>query len=78
MQEDVTDDLPREERIFCRTEQQTKPAGPGQKLPKPGIVNTPRDLIKLGFTEQEVKAIVSNKKEMRNNLYTDIWCITSD
>ena len=53
----------KEGRIFCRTEEQAKPAGHGQKQPKPGIVNTPRDLIKLGFTEQEVKAIVSNKRK---------------
>ena len=51
----------KEGRIFCRTEQQTKP-GLGQKLPKPGIVNKPSDLMKLGFTEQEVKDIVCNKR----------------
>ena len=52
----------KEGRIFCRTEQQSKP-GLGQKLPKPGIVNKPSDLMKLGFTEQEVKDIVCNKRK---------------
>ena len=45
--------LSKEGRIFCRTEQQTRPTGQGQKLPKPGIVNKPSDLLKLGFTDQE-------------------------
>ena len=53
----------KEGRIFCRTEEQTKPVGHGQKLPKPGIVNKPSDLLKLGFTEQEVQDIVNNKRK---------------
>ena len=53
----------KEGRIFCRTEQQTKPVGQGQKLPKPGIVNKPSDLPKLGFTEQEVQDIINNKRK---------------
>ena len=53
----------KEGRIFCRTEQQTKPVGPGQKLPKPGIVNKPSDLLKLGFNEQEVQDIINNKRK---------------
>ena len=53
----------KEGRIFCRTEQQTRTTGPGMKLPKPGIVNKPNDLIKLGFTEQEVNDIITNKRK---------------
>ena len=59
----------KEGRIFCRTEAQTKPTGNGQKLPKPGIVNKPSDLIKLGFSEQ---------KEMKNEVHEDKLCIRSE
>ena len=52
----------KEGKIFCRTEEQTKPTGPGQKLPRPGVVNKPEDLLKLGFTEQQVQEIVTNKR----------------
>ena len=52
----------KEGKIFCRTEDQTKPTGPGQKLPRPGVVNKPEDLLKLGFTEQQVQDIVTNKR----------------
>ena len=49
-------------RIFCRTEAQTKP-GPDRKLPRPGVVNKPNDLLKLGFSEQEVQEIVNGKRK---------------
>ena len=49
-------------RIYCRTEQQSKP-GPDRKLPRPSIVNKPNDLLKLGFTDQEVKEIIQNKRK---------------
>ena len=52
----------KEGKIFCRTEDQTKPTAPGQKLPRPGVVNKPEDLLKLGFTEQQVQDIVTNKR----------------
>ena len=52
----------KEGKLFCRTEEQTKPTGQGQKLPRPGVVNKPEDLIKLGFTEQQVQDIVTNKR----------------
>ena len=53
----------KEGRIFCRTEQQTRSSGSGNKLPKPGIVNKPSDLLKLGFTEKEVNEIIINKRK---------------
>ena len=53
----------KEGRIFCRTEQQTRSSGTGNKLPKPGIVNKPSDLLKLGFTEIEVNEIIINKRK---------------
>ena len=53
----------KEGRIFCRTEQQTRSSGSGNKLPKPGIVNKPSDLLKLGFTEIEVNEIIINKRK---------------
>ena len=49
-------------RIFCRTEAQTQP-GPDRKLPRPGVVNKPNDLLKLGFSEQEVQEIVAGKRK---------------
>ena len=52
----------KEGKIFCRTEEQTKPVGPGQKLPRPGVVNKPNDLQKLGFTKQQVQDIINNKR----------------
>ena len=45
----------KEGKIFCRTEEQTKTTRPGQKLPRPGVVNKPNDLLNLGFTEQQVQ-----------------------
>ena len=53
----------KEGRIFCRTEQQTRNSGTSNKLPKPGIVNKPSDLLKLGFTEIEVNEIIINKRK---------------
>ena len=53
----------REGKIFCRTEEQTKATGPEQKLPRPGVVNKPNDLLKLGFTEQQVQDIITNKRK---------------
>ena len=53
----------KEGRIFCRTEQQTRNSGTSNKLPKPGIVNKPSDLLKLGFTEKEVNEIIINKRK---------------
>ena len=53
----------KEGKIFCRTEQQTKATGPEQKLPRPGVVNKPNDLLKLGFTEQQVQDIIINKRK---------------
>ena len=53
----------KEGTIFCRTEQQTRSSGSGNKLPKPGIVNKPSDLLKLGFTEKEVNEIIINKRK---------------
>ena len=52
----------KEGKIFCRTEEQTKPVGTSQKLPRPGVVNKPKDLLKLGFTEQQVQDIIMNKR----------------
>ena len=49
----------KEGRLYCRTEQQTQ-VGPGQKLPKPGVVNKPDDLMKMGFSKTEVEQIVNN------------------
>ena len=51
----------KEGKLFCRTEEQTKSAGPGHKLPRPSVVNKPKDLLKLGFTEQHVQEIITNK-----------------
>ena len=53
----------KEGKIFCRTEEQTKPVGSGQKLPRSGVVNKPKDLLKLGFTEQQVEEIIINKRK---------------
>ena len=52
----------KEGRLYCRTEEQTQ-VGPGQKLAKPGIVNKPQDLLKLGFSESEVNDIIYNKRK---------------
>ena len=49
-------------RIYCRTEEQSKP-GPDRKLPRPSVVNKPNDLLKLGFSEQEVKEIIQTKRK---------------
>ena len=53
----------KEGKLFCRTEEQAKPTGPGHKLPRPGVVNKPKDLLKLGFTEQQVQEIILNKRK---------------
>ena len=41
----------------------TKSIRPGQKLPRPGVVNKPNDLLNLGFTEQQVQEIIVNKRK---------------
>ena len=51
----------KEGRLYCRTEQQAQ-ALPGQKLPKPGVVNQPNDLLKLGFSKTEVEVIINKRK----------------
>ena len=53
----------KEGKIFCRTEEQASVARPGQKLPRPGVVNKPNDLLKLGFSEQQVQEIITNKRK---------------
>ena len=52
----------KEGRLYCRTEEQTK-IGQNQKLPKPGVVNRPQDLKKLGFTDVEIENIISNTRK---------------
>ena len=53
-------------RIYCRTPEQAEKAAEArrrkQKEPKATVVNDPSDLLKLGWTEGEVKAIVKNKR----------------
>ena len=52
----------KEGRLYCRTEEQTK-TGHNQKLPKPGIVNRPQDLKKLGFNDVEIENIINNTRK---------------
>ena len=46
-------------RIFCRTPEEAAMT----TVPKPHVINKPEDLLKLGFTESEVEAIILNKRE---------------
>ena len=45
-------------RIFCRTPEEASM----NPVPKPKIINRPEDLLKIGFTEQEVEDIILNKR----------------
>ena len=45
-------------RIYARTPEQA--ALPREEQPKPLIINTPDDLTKAGFTEQEIEDIINN------------------
>ena len=47
-------------RIFCRTQAE---ANMTTNMPKPTVINKPEDLLKIGFTESEVEAIILNKRE---------------
>ena len=53
-------------RIYCRTPEQAKQAAEArqrkQTEPKATVVNNPSDLLKLGWTENEVTAIMKNKR----------------
>ena len=46
-------------RIFCRTQEEANMS----TMPKPTVINKPEDLLKIGFTESEVEAIILNKRE---------------
>ena len=46
-------------RIFCRTPEEANM----NIVPKPNVINKPEDLLKVGFTEEEVENIILNKRE---------------
>ena len=46
-------------RIFCRTPEEANMS----PVPKPNVINKPEDLLKIGFSESEVEAIILNKRE---------------
>lgn len=46
-------------RIFCRTPEEVNM----NPVPRPNVINKPEDLTKLGFTNDEVEAIILNKRE---------------
>ena len=53
----------KEGRIFCRTEQEANaPRAPNVSPPKPRTVNRPEDMLKLGFTRQEIDNIIYNRR----------------
>ena len=51
-------------RIYARTPAQADLDRENQDLPH--IINTPDDLIKLGFTEKEVEDIINNVRIINN------------
>ena len=46
-------------RIFCRTHEEANMT----ILPKPKVINKPEDLLDIGFSTEEVEAIIKNKRE---------------
>ena len=48
----------RDGRIFCRTEEESRQVPQA----KPHIINRVEDLVKLGFTEGEIKNIIHGKR----------------
>ena len=46
-------------RIFCRTPEEANMT----TVPKPHVINKPEDLLKVGFSEDEVDKIILNKRD---------------
>ena len=46
-------------RIFCKTPEQADM----NPSPKPTVINKPEDLNKVGFSEEEIEAIILNKRD---------------
>ena len=46
-------------RIFCRTPEEASM----NPVPKPKVINKPEDLAKVGFSEEEIEAIILNKRD---------------
>ena len=46
-------------RIFCRTPEEALMS----KVPKPHIINKPEDLSTVGFSHEEIEAIIKNKRK---------------
>ena len=46
-------------RIFCRTPEEANMS----PVPKPTVINKPEDLLRIGFSNDEVEAIILNKRE---------------
>ena len=46
-------------RIFCRTPEEANMT----TIPKPHVINKPEDLLKVGFSEDEVEKIILNKRD---------------
>ena len=45
--------------IFCRTHEEANITVP----PKPKVINKPEDLLDIGFSTEEVEAIIKNKRK---------------
>ena len=46
-------------RIFCRTPEEAMMT----TVPKPHVINKPQDLKNVGFTDDEIEAIIRNKRD---------------